>query len=40
MIMSLIKGLAVKANISNNCLQCNLTNKIIGEFQNRREQTW
>ncbi len=40
MIMSMNKGLAVKACILNNCVQRNLSNKVIGEFQSRRDQTW
>jgi hypothetical protein len=40
MIMSMNKGLAVKIRILNNRIQRNLINKLIGEFQSRREQTW
>ena len=40
MIMSMNKGLGVKICILNNCVQRNLNNKLIGEFQGRREQTW
>ena len=40
MNMSVNKGLAVKDCILNNCVQRNLSNKLIGEFQSRREQTW
>ena len=40
MIMSVIKGLAVKICILNNYVLRNLNNILIGEFQSRREQTW
>lgn len=40
MIMSMIKGLAEKICILNKCVQRNLSNKLIGVFQRRREQTW
>jgi hypothetical protein len=40
MIMSMIKGLAVKVCIFNNYVQRNLSNNLTGEFQSRREQTW
>ena len=40
MIMSMNKGLAVKICILNNYVLRNLNNKLIGEFQSRREQTW
>jgi hypothetical protein len=40
MIMSMIKGLAVKICILNNYVLRNLNNILIGEFQNRREPTW
>jgi hypothetical protein len=40
MIMSMNKGLAVKIRILNNLIQRKLINKLIGEFQSRREQTW
>jgi hypothetical protein len=38
--MSMIKGLAEKICILNNCVQRNLSNNLTGEFQGRREQTW
>ncbi len=40
MIMSMIKGLAVKIYILNNYVLRNLNNILIGEFQSRREPTW
>ena len=38
--MSVIKGLVEKICNLKNCVQRNLNNKLIGEFQNRREPTW
>jgi len=38
--MSMIKGLAEKICNLKNCVQGNLNNKLIGEFQKRREPTW
>jgi len=40
MIMNMNKGLAEKICNLKNCVQRNLNNKLIGEFQNRRELTW
>jgi len=40
MIMSMIKGLAVKICILNNYVLRNLNNILIGEFQCRKEPTW
>ena len=38
--MSMIKDLAEKICNLKNWVQRNLNNKLIGEFQNRREPTW